>query len=130
MTVVELEQYLALIEAERERRPAEAALADEIHRLRSTLASDHPPIVRVHPGDDLLILVPSNTGPDQAERVRGLMRDRFPGNEVSILACDGLAVVEQEPHRCDSPGLAPESPNTASNPGGRYQDTRRTGEGE
>lgn len=31
-----LEKYLALIEKERERRPAEAMLADEIKRLRAT----------------------------------------------------------------------------------------------
>jgi hypothetical protein len=35
--VLDLNAYLTLIERERQRRPAEAMLADEIHRLRLLL---------------------------------------------------------------------------------------------
>lgn len=36
---VRLEDYLAMIGSERERRPSEAMLADEIHRLRRLLSA-------------------------------------------------------------------------------------------
>lgn len=39
MAELDLEAYLELIDAERERRPAEAALADEVRRLREKLAT-------------------------------------------------------------------------------------------
>ena len=64
-----------------------------------------------------------------AERARGLVHTA----EYAELMAAEQELFDQEmhePQRCDSSGSAPESPNTASNPGSRYQDTRRTGDGE
>ena len=54
MSPEKLEHYLALIEHERESRPAEAALADEIKRLRAELERAHDARIEAqNPGIDM-----------------------------------------------------------------------------
>jgi hypothetical protein len=71
-----LEEYLRLIDAEREQRPAEAMLADEIIRLRSELEQA--------------------TSPDTLRDIRKKERDRLAvlleGGDVSTLWPDGVPV--------------------------------------
>ena len=47
----------------------------------------------VRPGDRLLFLAPTGTTPDEMFRMRDGMRERFPHNEVTVVACDGVAIV-------------------------------------
>lgn len=71
-----LEEYLRTIDAERESRPAEAMLADEIRNLRATLEQA--------------------TSPEALRDIRKKERDRLAvlleGDEVRLLWPDGVPV--------------------------------------
>lgn len=50
-------------------------------------------IAIVRPGDRLLFTVPADDDPDGACRMAEQLRARFPDNEVTVVACDGVAVI-------------------------------------
>jgi hypothetical protein len=50
----------------------------------------------IRPGDKLLVRVQPSTDPEQIRRFTDRLKERFPTNEITVVAAEQLAVIRED----------------------------------